>query len=726
MNSEQLKLANSAFLSGAIVSGATVLCIRSSPGWPTNTSGLFRVQIDSEILLLQGGTGPTYNIVTEGMEGSTIAAHNDWAAAMHVITPQGVLNTTGSVNAQTGTSYSIGTTDARALVTFSNGSAIAVTLPQATTGDVSNFGPHFWFTALNLGAGTVTVTPTTSTINGAATLTLLTNQGAIIFSDGTNYFAPAITGGGSTSTVYSGNIGSGQVGWPHLASGAVRSGHIGNTAIVSGSYSSGSIFGFFLSSGTSLSGHLGDNSVNSGNISSGQLSWVHFASGAVRSGNVAATAINSGNISSGVISPFHLFSPAVLSGHIGSGAVVGQAGGGFFNIASGTISTNDIGSGSILSGLLGSGVIGRFHVASGQFAGFELGSGAIVSGRIASGQVGFGHLANASVQSGTIQSGSLFSLHMQSGTIFAGDGISVTIYASGITVANTSGGGGGAGTISGSWAEGVCDIRLSLNSEMSVPISGDIVSQSNSSGRTTSGSTILFMTSGIVALSGITVGMIVVGSGISSGGGYFIVSTSGHTSIELNKAATESTSGASIQFIAGAVYALGDGRGQRIGLYNGTNWVPYEFTSGPNSRILLYDNRQVPLFPPSGAGNFNAKISGLTDTFQLVPGMVVVMSGYFASGTLVSTIDGATNITVSANNTSGGPLASGTPTIFMLPSTTSGTAGGINSGSVWDIFATLRSGVPWLQFSNRWLSGNNRTDPLIKQNGVLVNSGAIN
>jgi hypothetical protein len=41
----------------------------------------------------------------------------------------------------------------------------------------------------NLGVGTVTITPTTSTINGASTLVLATNMGAFIWSDGTNYHA---------------------------------------------------------------------------------------------------------------------------------------------------------------------------------------------------------------------------------------------------------------------------------------------------------------------------------------------------------------------------------------------------------------------------------------------------------------------------------------------------------------------------------------------------------
>lgn len=89
-------------------------------------------------------------------------------------------------NAQTGTSYIILSTDVGKILTFSNGSAVAVTLPQATT---TFFPAQTGLWVLNLGVGTVTITPTTSTINGAATLTLLTNQGARVVSDGSNYFA---------------------------------------------------------------------------------------------------------------------------------------------------------------------------------------------------------------------------------------------------------------------------------------------------------------------------------------------------------------------------------------------------------------------------------------------------------------------------------------------------------------------------------------------------------
>ena len=100
-----------------------------------------------------------------------------------------VLQTQKLINAQVGTTYTVASTDAAKLVTFTNASAIAVTLPQAT----GSFAAGFTFDAEDKGAGTVTITPTTSTINGAATLTLPTNNGCTITSDGTNYQVSACT-----------------------------------------------------------------------------------------------------------------------------------------------------------------------------------------------------------------------------------------------------------------------------------------------------------------------------------------------------------------------------------------------------------------------------------------------------------------------------------------------------------------------------------------------------
>ncbi len=99
------------------------------------------------------------------------------------------------VNPQTGTLYTVLTTDLRKLVTFSNTSPVAVTLPQAG----ASF-PNGWYTDFtNENTGLVTITPTTSTIDGLTSLTLSQNQGFRLVSDGVNYFTvrgrpPALIG----------------------------------------------------------------------------------------------------------------------------------------------------------------------------------------------------------------------------------------------------------------------------------------------------------------------------------------------------------------------------------------------------------------------------------------------------------------------------------------------------------------------------------------------------
>lgn len=75
--------------------------------------------------------------------------------------------------------------DCGGLVTYSNSGAIATALPQANAS--GNFIAGCPITVRNYGAGTVTVTPTTSTIGGASTQAITTGHFCQIVSDGTNY-----------------------------------------------------------------------------------------------------------------------------------------------------------------------------------------------------------------------------------------------------------------------------------------------------------------------------------------------------------------------------------------------------------------------------------------------------------------------------------------------------------------------------------------------------------
>lgn len=99
------------------------------------------------------------------------------------------------INAQSGTTYTVLNSDQGKLITFNNAGSVSVTLPQAGVGSAFLSG---WFAYIeNIGAGTVTITPTSSTIDGAGTIVLSQNAGVIIASNGANYFTMRGTGGAS-------------------------------------------------------------------------------------------------------------------------------------------------------------------------------------------------------------------------------------------------------------------------------------------------------------------------------------------------------------------------------------------------------------------------------------------------------------------------------------------------------------------------------------------------
>lgn len=85
------------------------------------------------------------------------------------------------VNAQVGTAYTLLAGDAAKLVTFANASAMALTIPAGV------FTTSQFVDLQNKGTGDLTITPTSATINGAATLVLHTGQGIRVVFDGTNF-----------------------------------------------------------------------------------------------------------------------------------------------------------------------------------------------------------------------------------------------------------------------------------------------------------------------------------------------------------------------------------------------------------------------------------------------------------------------------------------------------------------------------------------------------------
>lgn len=100
------------------------------------------------------------------------------------ITSTGTIRGTLCVKHVTTTTYTVLTGDRACMVVFANADPIAVTLPEAGT---TGFEDKWFFQPVNDGAGTVTITPTTSTIQGDADLDLTTGKGVTIASDGTNY-----------------------------------------------------------------------------------------------------------------------------------------------------------------------------------------------------------------------------------------------------------------------------------------------------------------------------------------------------------------------------------------------------------------------------------------------------------------------------------------------------------------------------------------------------------
>jgi len=127
----------------------------------------------------RGGAGGGSGTVT-----SVSASGGVETASGSAITGSGTIRGALCVKAVTATTYTVLTGDRGCFVTFSNADPIAVTLPQAGT---TGFETNWFFIPVNLGAGTVTITPTTSTIQGGADLDITTGKSTLIGSDGTNY-----------------------------------------------------------------------------------------------------------------------------------------------------------------------------------------------------------------------------------------------------------------------------------------------------------------------------------------------------------------------------------------------------------------------------------------------------------------------------------------------------------------------------------------------------------
>ena len=94
---------------------------------------------------------------------------------------------TTAVNPQSGTTYTAQQSDRGKLISLGNASPVAVTLPEAGFDD-GQFDDLWNANFQNTGAGLVTITPTTSTIDGVSSITLQQGAGVKIYSDGSNYY----------------------------------------------------------------------------------------------------------------------------------------------------------------------------------------------------------------------------------------------------------------------------------------------------------------------------------------------------------------------------------------------------------------------------------------------------------------------------------------------------------------------------------------------------------
>ncbi len=104
----------------------------------------------------------------------------------------------GDVEDRTGTSETVGPSSQGKLVSFANASPVSVTLDSAALAE------GFFCAVQNLGAGTVTLTPSSGTINGQASVDVESGTGGWLFFDGTNW--KFMAGGGGSGVTFTGDL----------------------------------------------------------------------------------------------------------------------------------------------------------------------------------------------------------------------------------------------------------------------------------------------------------------------------------------------------------------------------------------------------------------------------------------------------------------------------------------------------------------------------------------
>lgn len=175
------------------------------------------------------------------------------------------LRTQRTVNAQTGTSYAIADSDRGAQITGTNASAQAYSIAQPGGSFVAGWYTNLYNKSTNV-AGVITITPTSATINGAATLAVQPGQSVQIVSDGTNYQASFLGSAAQLpGTTTNDAANSGNIGEYWSVSAALNSYSLTNatpsdvlsTSIPAGDWDVGGVIYFLAGASTTVSGLQG-------------------------------------------------------------------------------------------------------------------------------------------------------------------------------------------------------------------------------------------------------------------------------------------------------------------------------------------------------------------------------------------------------------------------------------------------------------------------------------
>lgn len=193
------------------------------------------------------------------------------------------------LNPQTVASYALVAGDFNKFITRTNAGAMTDSISRAGAGtgatSEASFGAGWWTTicVLSTLTGSDTITPTTSTINGASTLVLAPNQCADIISDGTNYQIrqtiatsggtafSGLTGGTNTTAAMIVGTGASLVSVPQFNIGATGTsgvlGLIGTTDGVAATFTAPAV------AGTRTNPITVSNIMAGPNGSAGQVTW---------------------------------------------------------------------------------------------------------------------------------------------------------------------------------------------------------------------------------------------------------------------------------------------------------------------------------------------------------------------------------------------------------------------------------------------------------------------